>query len=257
MQQAHSPHSKQPAHANSNVDPADQRPVLLLVAHGAGDFPGANDGIVALASRIGGRLPELDVRTAVLNGRPDVEAVVRDIGPDRDVTVYPHFLSDGYFVRDALPKRLAGLRQPVRMLSPLGLMPGLASIAAHALRRALGPGALPPIVVVSHGSAVGARPRGATLSFAKSLRRALGGPQMACTFLEEEPLFEEKLGAIEKDAAVIRFFAANGGHAEIDVAKELRKRGHTGFVSDPVGLMPGVGELVARNARSAERRSGL
>lgn len=257
MQHAHPPKPTDMPAPGGMESAEAHKPVLLLVAHGAGDFPGANDGVVALARRIERRLPGLEVKAAVLNGKPEVAAVVGEIGQHRNVTVYPHFLSDGYFVRDALPKRIAGLARPVRMLAPLGLMPGLASIAAQAVRRALGPGALPPIMVVSHGSAVGARPRGATLAFAKSLRRALGGPQMACTFLEEEPLFEEGLGAIEKDAAVIRFFAANGGHAEIDVAKELRKRGHCGFVSEPVGLMPGVGELVARNAKQAERRAGL
>ncbi|NRG18210.1 hypothetical protein HPQ64_10955 [Rhizobiales bacterium] len=222
-------------------------PVLLAVAHGAGAREDANDGFLAFCRELGERLPDFEVRPAVLNGEPSLETVMARVGEDRGIVVYPHFLSDGYYVSKALPRRLENLgRSDARILTPLGLMAGLSGLVARNMRRELSSAQLPPIVVVAHGSAMGKRPRKAAETFASSLGREMGQEGIPCLFLEEAPLFEEALPIIGANFAVVRYFAANGGHSEEDVANALKLQGHAGYLSPPVGLMPGVAELVTR-----------
>lgn len=222
------------------------RPLLLAVAHGAGAREDANDGFLALCRDLGERLPDFEVKPAVLNGEPSLETAMAGVGDDREVVVYPHFLSDGYYVSKALPRRLENLgRGDARILCPLGLMAGLPALVARNMRCEFHSTNLPPIVVVAHGSAMGNRPRKAAEAFASSLGREMGQEGIPCLFLEEAPFFEEVLPMIGTGFAVLRYFAANGGHSEEDVAKSLILRGHEGHLTEPVGLMPGVAELVA------------
>ncbi|MXN63939.1 hypothetical protein GR183_03400 [Stappia sp. GBMRC 2046] len=225
---------------------AVKRPVLLAVAHGAGARTGANDAFLAFSRELGEQLPDYEIKAAVLNGEPSLETVVASIGADRKVTVYPHFLSDGYYVSKALPRRLEKLgREDARILAPLGLMAGLPGLVARNMRRELSSAQLPPVIVIAHGSAMGKRPKLAAEGFADSLEREIGQTGIPCLFLEEAPFFEEALPMIGADFSLIRYFAANGGHSEEDVANALKARGHAGYLSEPVGLMPGVSELVA------------
>ncbi len=85
-------------------------PHALIVAHGQPSDP--NPPEVTLA-----RLPE-------------------------QVMVYPFFMSNGWFVRQALPERLAGTG-PVTLVSPFGLDRRLPELAVGMIRRAMAVMGLP------------------------------------------------------------------------------------------------------------------
>jgi sirohydrochlorin ferrochelatase len=186
----------------------------------------------------------------VLNGAPSVEAAVSGFS-GRWLLVNPFFMSDGYFVKRALPERLAaaGFEAP-EMLTPLGLLPGLVPLVARQFD-----GRQPAaILIAGHGSAKGDRSRLATEAFAAALGAALGVPARSA-FLEEAPFFAEAAHDLADGEAVVSFFAGDGAHARDDVPGMLRAAGKADCpVVGPVGDLPGVADLITADVRLALAR---
>ena len=168
--------------------PAAGEPLLVLAAHGERGGAGDNARLRAIcrqaAARIGG---EAAVRCGVLSGEPSLESAVA--GAEAcPVRVYPVFMSEGVFVREKLPSRLASSGVTARILPALGVDPAFAQACAARLRGLEG-GAPDEILVAAHGSTKDDRSRRATEDFAGLLADDLRVP-VRCAFLEEEPLVE-------------------------------------------------------------------
>ncbi|MDT8345494.1 MAG: cobalamin biosynthesis protein CbiX, partial [Thermohalobaculum sp.] len=74
----------------------------------------------ALAAHVAGHLPGWRVRGATLAAPGALAAALAGLG-GAPVLVYPHFMSDGWFVSDELPRRLAGAGGAgAEVLAPLG-----------------------------------------------------------------------------------------------------------------------------------------
>jgi sirohydrochlorin ferrochelatase len=88
---------------------------LLLLAHGARGDRADNAGVVRLAAGLAARGVAAEVRHCFINGVPSVEDAF-DAMHQPELLVYPLFLSDGYFMREVLARRLqsAGRRHGSR-----------------------------------------------------------------------------------------------------------------------------------------------
>jgi len=94
---------------------APEKEVLLLVGHGSGE-PGFREAWQACLDGLAGHLRRLGrfsaVETATMLPDTLAERMKRcsQAYPDRDVIVAPFFLSEGYFTRHVIPRRLDGFR---------------------------------------------------------------------------------------------------------------------------------------------------
>ena len=226
---------------------ASDMPAMLLAAHG--ETGGARDNLllVRVATQVAARLPDLPVTCGVLNGAPALEeALVALAG--RHLLVHPFFMSDGYFVRQALPKRLQ--ESPVAgwaMLTPLGLLPALPALIAGEIAADRH-----EILIVSHGATKSDRSRLATEAFADALRRELPGRAIACCYLEEEPFADQAIAKLGPGAQLVSFFAGEGAHGRNDLTRLVIEAGKPDLaVTESVGALPGIADLIVAELRLA------
>lgn len=195
--------------------PATGEPLLVLAAHGERGGAGDNARLRAMCRLAAGLLGgEATVRCGVLSGEPSLEGAVAGAGAS-PVSVYPVFMSEGFFVREKLPSRLAAAGVTARILPALGVDPGFAQACAERLRVLEG-GAPHRVVVAAHGSSKDDRSRRATEAFAARLAAALGVPA-CCAFLEEEPFVDAAIRDLGDDGAIVSLFAGHGLHGGDDM----------------------------------------
>ena len=106
----------------------------LLLAHGQPSAPaGPEAAMAALARAVARLLPGWQVRGATLAAPGALEAALAAFGP-APVAVYPHFMTDGWFVGTRIPDRLAAAgRHDCPVLAPFGRDP--ATVGALPARR--------------------------------------------------------------------------------------------------------------------------
>lgn len=226
---------------------ASTNPAVVIAAHGETGGAKNNALVARVADEVAAALPDRPVVCGVLSGEPTVEGALARLD-GRHVVVHPFFMSDGYFVRTALPKKLR--ESPVAgwtMLTPLGLLPGLPALIAGEIaedRR--------EVLIVSHGATKSDRSRLATEAFAEALRGELPGRAIACCFLEEEPFAEEAVGKLGPAAQLVSFFAGEGAHGRSDLARLVADSGKADLaVTDSVGALPGIVEVIVGDLRAA------
>ena len=235
---------------NQTVTASDM-PAVLLAAHGETGGAQNNALLARVAAEVAAQLPDLPVACGVLNGAPALEeALVALAG--RHLLVHPFFMSNGYFVRQALPKRLE--ESPVAgwtLLTPLGLLPSLPALIAKEIitdRQ--------EILIVSHGATKSDRSRLATEAFSGALRRALPGREITCCYLEEEPFAEQAVAKLGPHAQIVSFFAGEGAHGRSDLTRLVADSGKPDLaVTDSVGALPGLADLIVAELREAEAKA--
>lgn len=175
-----------------------------------------------------------EVAAGYLRCEPSIEDVVARIECGR-IRIYPMFLSDGYYVREAIPRRLAiveGIDARGRKISidpPLGLHPELprvlASAAAAAAERR---GILPKsanLLLVAHGSSKTPHSAEVANLIKDSVAKDLAFASVAVAFLEEEPLFSAALVQSARPLLVLGLLAGGGMHATDDVQAAVNDLG--------------------------------
>ena len=222
-------------------------PAVLLAAHGETGGAQNNALLARVAAEVAQQLPDLPVACGVLSGAPALEEVLVALA-GHHLLVHPFFMSDGYFVRQALPKRLE--ESPVAgwtMLTPLGLLPGLPALIAGEIT-----GDRQDILIVSHGATKSDRSRLATEAFADALRNAMPGRAITCCYLEEEPFAEQAVAKLGPHAQIVSFFAGEGAHGRSDLSRLVADSDKPGLaVTDSVGALPGVADLIVGELRRA------
>ncbi len=222
---------------------AHMRPVLLIAAHGERGGEGTNRRLAGIASEVQKLLPQADVRHGVLSGEPSIASALSGIDRSVPLTVFPLFMSEGYFVTQKLPAVLKGLADTWRMLEALGTGDKLARATAAKLLAL--PGEKPgSVLVVAHGSSKDDRSRKAAEAFAAHLTHATGGLPVDCCYLEEAPFAHDAVAMLDAGAALVSLFAGEGLHGGDDIPEILEK---TGFPEDRVvspaadiGLVAGI-----------------
>lgn len=197
---------------------------LLLVAHGATHVADAARPLHAHADVLRARQRFAAVAVGLLNGTPSVADALAALPPHR-VHVVPFFMEQGWFVREAVPRALGdGAGHALLFHPPVGVHPGLATLAAARVRRAagfagiLGAAAGIAVLLVGHGSARAPGRPMALHRHAAALATTGGFADAHATFLEEPPLLADALRDWrDRPVAVLGFFAGEGGHVRDDL----------------------------------------
>lgn len=239
---------------------------LLLVGHGSSKAAGAMTATEAHADRLRALGAFAQVGAGFLVGGRPVEAALDQLTAET-IFIVPLFMSDGFFVRERVPERLA-LAGPLterdgrhlHYLPPPALDDGFGDLVVARCAEtaaARDPAAL-DVLVVGHGTV--RDPASETLT-RRHAARLTGYRSVAPVFLEQEPAFIDALAGQEGDLLVAGLFAANGYHADSDVRRALglapglearidgdgRWIGYTGAI----GADAGVAEIILAQVRRA------
>ncbi len=169
--------------------------------------------------------------------------------------IYPLFMTDGWFVRSALPKRLG--TAPAQILPPLGMAEGLPGLVTDHLQQQLHArgwtASQTSLLVASHGSGRSSRSKQATEDFVTALGARLAFATTITGYVEEAPYFPDVAQGVTGQALCLPFFAAYGGHVKEDITDALSAAQFTGDLLDPIGTFPNIPAFIADRLRRAGR----
>ena len=240
---------------------------VLIVAHGA---PSAPEGPERVLRRLAGAVALLvpggwAVRGATLAAPGAVAAAVGELPQAKRLLVYPHFMADGWFSTEELPRRLheaGGVAQAggFEVLPAFGLDPAVprlclrrAEAAALSARYAPGEAAL---LLAAHGSPSDPRPAAVARAAAQYLARSAMFREVRVGFIDQTP-FVAKAARIDGPAICLPFFASRAGHVAADLPAALAEAAFPGPVLAPIGAdaeAPGI--IAAALARHAAGNRG-
>lgn len=237
--------------------PRPPKTALLVVAHGDGGTNPQDVGTRRLTAHLAERLA-IPVTCAMLR-RPETLEAAREVlfgasetwpAADRDLIVYPFFMTEGWFVKEKLPKMLtaAGFSDWLR-LDPFGSGPALIDyldrkLTGIAARQGRDKASL-NAVLIAHGSASGeAGSRLSTEALWQELA-ARGWGNLAVGFIEEAPFYDALIEERQPDA-VIGLFVTSGTHAVNDVAGAVARTPSVKEHVLAVGLEDEVADMVMR-----------
>ncbi len=212
----------------------------------------ANRSLVAHAARIAARWPTRWVGAAVLHGAPSLEHAL-EAAARRQVQrllVYPVFMSDGYMVKQLLPRRLARAATAAGMalMQPLGVDRRLWSLLLTESVRTAETARLPPartrLLVVGHGSSSAREPAESVLRMVESLRRRGIFASVEPAFIEEPPFLRDELRNRARPTVIAGFFSGEGIHACRDVHAAVEEAGAQAAYAGPIGAHPHVSALI-------------
>ncbi|MCB2116625.1 MAG: cobalamin biosynthesis protein CbiX [Rhodobacteraceae bacterium] len=222
---------------------------VLIVAHGQPSDPEPPEAEMrALAARVALDLPGRTVLSATL-AAPD--ALRNALQGHDNVTVFPFFMADGWFIRTLLPRRLAEAGAVgARILAPFGLLPGTASLAVDVLSEALSlrewRAEETTLVLAAHGSGRSPYPADAARALQSDIAMHLRFAESRLGFIEEAPELVEVAEAAGPRALCLPLFVARWGHVEDDIPAALHAAGFRGDSLPPLGTDPRVPALIAR-----------
>ena len=224
----------------------------LLVSHGQPSDPdGPEADLRTLAAKVARHLPGWQVAGTTLSGQGTLEAAVRTLGTD--LAVYPLFMTDGWFVRDRLPDRLAQAgRTHYKILPPLGLDPALPDLCLRRAKEAAVEAGIDPaestLLLAAHGSPSAPRAGEVAREVAAHLAAAGVFRKVVTGFVDEAPFLADA-ARIAGPAICLPYFAAANGHVREDIPEALDKAGFKGLRLAPIGTDPLVPGLIADSLR--------
>jgi sirohydrochlorin cobaltochelatase len=233
----------------------------LIVAHGDCGGPGGNVLASELARRMrqSGRYKE--VATGYLRRSPTIEEAAAHI-TSGSVSLYPLFMSNGYYVSNSIPKRL-GIRDGTDALGhrvvieePLGLHPGLpqlllAAAADAAIGKAVDPKSA-ALLLVAHGSANSPHSSAAARTICHLMTKQGLFGAVELSFLEEEPFFVPTLKQAHRPTFVLGLFAGEGMHGGDDVHKAIGTLFDSEvYIVEQLGGYAKIVDLIESQLRSA------
>lgn len=228
---------------------------LLIVAHG--DCGGERGNVLAneLARRMRLSRRYDEVAVGYMKTAPLIEEAAARIGVER-VRVFPLFMSDGYYVSDAIPRRLGmhggidAMGHEVRIETPLGLLPGLPPLLLKAaVETARGEGKEPGashLLLVAHGNSNSSHSADTARQIASEMAEAGVFASVDTAFLEEKPFLGEVLAASPRPLFVFGLFAGCGMHGQDDLHAAVEALGDGNVhIVEQLGGYAGVIELIA------------
>lgn len=221
----------------------------LIVAHGQPSDPGPPEAdIAALAAKVAELLPGWTIRSATLAQPGALEAAVA--GLDAPL-VFPFFMAAGWFIRSALPDRLARAKaQSPRILAPFGLLPETLALAgATAAEAAMAQGwptRETALLLAAHGSGRSPYPREAVELAARAIGQSHAFAAIRIGLIEEVPGIAEAATGLGPQSLCLPLFVARWGHVETDLPEALAQAGFAGVTLAPLGTAPEVPGIIAR-----------
>ena len=160
-------------------------------------------------------------------------------------------MSDGYFTRKVLPRRVAATPAgAVTFLPPFGLDPQLPALCAKRASSTLTQSGQDPaeavLVLAAHGSQSNPASAEATRSVARRITDMKIFRDVRVGFVEEVPSISEAARGIGAAPAVcLPLFATSGGHVEDDIPEALAAAAFRGHVLPPIGEDGDIPALIA------------
>jgi len=232
-------------------------PSALIVAHGS---PSAPEGPEAAMRTLARDVAEVlgagwRVRGATLAMPGALAAALADLGGGQGLLVFPHFMADGWFSTEELPRRLrkAGA-EGFRVLPAYGLDPAVRALClarASAAVAGMTPGAA-ALLLAAHGHPSDPRAAAATRAAAEELAAAGRFRELRCGFIDEAPYLAEA-ARIASPAVCLPFFAQRAGHVETDLPEALAEAGFDGPVLEPAGVGTEVAGIIAAALKRAAK----
>jgi sirohydrochlorin ferrochelatase len=225
------------------------KPSALIVAHGQPSDPKpAERTIAALAAKVATILPDWHIGSATLAAPESLKYAVHDI---ENAIIFPLFMSDGWFVRDLLPKRLeAAGACSYRILPPFGTLPDTQELAVQIVRHHISANHWTDhqttLILAAHGSgrspfsALAAKKTAAKIATVLPLRDIKVG------FIEEPPMLGDVARNTGRETLCLPLFVELWGHVTTDIPQALEKAGFTGRLLDPVGIHANVPRIIAK-----------
>jgi sirohydrochlorin ferrochelatase len=231
----------------------------LIVAHGAPSSPGGPEQVMrALAAAVAARLPGWAVHGATLAAPGAIAAAVKDLPEVGRLLVYPHFMADGWFTTEELPRRLGGAGG-FEILPAFGLDPAVLRLCLRRAEEAVLAGKYAPgeaaLLVAAHGSPTDPRPAAAAGAAVRFLRQSGVFREVRAGFVDEAPFLKDS-ARIEGPAVCLPFFAGRAGHVQTDLPAALAEASFPGPMLDPIGADTQVPDIIAAAlAKRAARRA--
>ena len=247
--------TRSPSRPAPAIDPRPDAD-LVIVAHGERGGRGDNAALLRLAARTARAGGLGVVHAGVLKGGPSLEAALHAARGGAGC-IYPLFMSDGYYVRTAIPERLRRAGKAIHVHRPFGLEPGLAKVIARVAARALGARDHGPVagtlLLVGHGSSKSDDSRAATDWQAARVRSLGAFDEVRTAYLENAPILADALQRLPPGpCAVVGLFSGEGLHAGEDVPAAIRLTGRSDIrYAGPIGTAPEAAALIAASVRAA------
>ena len=230
---------------------------LVIAAHGSRKDPAANALVRRVAEEVRGRRLFDQVAAAFHQGEPGFDTVLDELEAD-EVTVVPFMTSTGHYSEVVLPAALA--RSPryaelrLRITPPVGSHPGVAPLVARRVSGLLREHVLDrnatSLLLVGHGTPRHPESRRSTLELAATLQRRRVAREVVAGFLDDDPPVAHALEQITSELTIVLPFLIGGGtHAVDDLPALLAPTGRSILLDQPVGLLPGLTEIVIDLAR--------
>jgi sirohydrochlorin ferrochelatase len=230
----------------------------LIVAHGSPSAPDGPERVMRnLAASVATLLPGWAVGGATLAAPGAIAAALDDLPDTGRLLVYPHFMSDGWFTTEELPRRLdlAGAMD-FNILPAFGLDPAVFDLCLRRAEEAILAEKYTPAVtallVAAHGSPTDRRPAAATAAAVQFLTRSEKFREVRAGLIDEAPFLADA-ARIQGPAICLPFFAGRAGHVEVDVPAALLEANFPGPMLAPIGIdaeVPGI--VVAALQRAAK-----
>lgn len=229
---------------------AETAPALLIVSHGERGGLRQDRLSQNLVARLRDTGSYRDVEACFVSKEPTLKTIMADLSPGPAV-VYPVFMSDGYFVMQAIPKMLEGEtdRRQIEVATPVGLSPGLAELVAQhgeAAAQAVGFFAQDiKLLLVAHGSKSDPASRNAAQCVASALAMEQRFAGIELAFLEESPFLDDHIKVVEGPVVVVGLFAGEGLHGGVDLPEAVERAGRNDVVlSPPLARSPALMNLI-------------
>ncbi len=226
-----------------------ERPSVLIVAHGSPSAPdGPEAAVKALAAETARWLPGWRVSGATLAANSALETALDEISSEH-VLIYPFFMSDGWFVRTELPRRLTqSWKRSFEILAPFGHSSGIPALCEAAVKKAAKSSGVSArdtaVLVAAHGSRSAPQQRRLVERTARVLAASEAFREVRVGFLEELPSVGE-VARLSRSGICLPLFAGRAGHVEIDLPRELAAASWSGTLLAPLGTWPEISDLIA------------
>ncbi|MEM8691435.1 MAG: CbiX/SirB N-terminal domain-containing protein [Pseudomonadota bacterium] len=236
--------------------PGPQPQTAIIVSHGQPSEPEVAEAELAeVCAALRLHMPDWSVLSATL-AAPDALKNAMDQAGSAPL-IYPLFMTDGWFTKTALPKRLHNPN--ARILAPLGVDPALVLLATKwlttELSRAGWSADETTLIVAGHGSGRSTNSARDTDSFANAVQDRLAFKELRLGFVEETPFLADAMQEAGPKSICLPFFAACRGHVLDDIPEAMKKADFQGLRLDPIGLHLDVIPLIAEAIRSAQHRA--
>lgn len=225
--------------------------LAIIVAHGAPSDPDPLDAAVKrLADRVTTCANNRRVAGATLAKPGSLEAALGLAEPGQRITVYPFFMSEGWFVTKELRRRVSALASgSVNYLEPFGLDPRLPPLCLRQARHAAGSFATDSetvLVLAAHGSQRSSASAYAARTILDYLAARGAFREVRLGFVEEAPTIADAAAGLKgANAVCLPLFATAAGHVLSDIPRQLSDAGFMGAVLPPIGEDEEVPALIA------------